>query len=85
MRKEASFRTSGFNTSEVRDYFTNDGCFGDDLANWIMDRLRSAGIETGTEPGQEDDGWYFEFTVGSREGGVLVQGVRERLVREHLL
>ena len=54
MRKEATFRTSAFNTSEVRDYFINEGCFGDDLAKWMIGRLREAGVETDDEPGQED-------------------------------
>jgi hypothetical protein len=67
MRTEASFRTSSFNTSEVRDYFINDCCFGDDLAKWMMERLRSTGIETGSEPEQEDFGWYFEFTVAGEK------------------
>ena len=31
-----------------------------------MDGLRRAGIETDAEPGQEDFGWYFEFTVAAR-------------------
>lgn len=63
MRREASFRSSAFNTSQVRDYFVNDCCFGDDLAKWLIGRLRSAGVETDEEPGQEDFGWYFEFRV----------------------
>ena len=45
MRKEATFRTSAFNTSEARDYFINDGCFGDDLAKWMIGRLREAGVD----------------------------------------
>ena len=52
MRKGATFRTSAFNTSEVRDYFINDCCFGDDLAKWMMGRLREAGVETDDEPGR---------------------------------
>ena len=63
MRAEASFRSSAFNTSEVRDYFINDCCFGDDLAKWMISRLRHAGVARDDEPGQEDFGWYFEFTV----------------------
>ena len=63
MRSEASFRSSAFNTSEVRDYFINDCCFGDDLAMWLIARLRLAGVQTDDEPGQEDFGWYFEFKV----------------------
>jgi hypothetical protein len=62
-RQEASFRSSVFNTSEVRDYFINDCCFGDDLAKWMMERLRHAGFETAEGPRQEDFGWYFKFKV----------------------
>jgi hypothetical protein len=63
MRIEASFRSSAFNTSEAKPYFINECCFGDDLANWMIGRLRARGIETDDEPGQEDFGWYFDFTV----------------------
>ena len=63
MRREASFKSSTFNTSDVREYFINDCCFGDDLAKWLIARLRAAGLETDDEPGQEDFGWYFNFNV----------------------
>jgi hypothetical protein len=63
VRREATFRSSAFNTSQVRDYFINDCCFGDDVAKWMLERLRGAGVETAHEPGQEDFGWYFAFTV----------------------
>ena len=65
MRKEASFRSSAFNTSEVRDYVINECCFGDDLAKWMIDRLQKAGVETDDEPGQEDFGWYFGFKAAA--------------------
>lgn len=63
MRTVATFRSRAFNTSEEKDDFINPGNFGDDLAKWLMGRLREASIETDDEPGQEDFGWYFEFTV----------------------
>jgi hypothetical protein len=63
MRGEASFKSSAFNTSEVREYFINDCCFGDDLAKWLIAQLRKAGVETDDEPGQEDFGWFFNFNV----------------------
>jgi hypothetical protein len=62
---EATFRSSSFNTSEVRPYFVNDCCFGDDLARWLIGRLREAGVGTDDEPGQEDFGWYFQFNLPS--------------------
>jgi len=63
MLTEATFRSSAFNTSEVKPYFINPCCFGDDLAKWMIARLREIGIQTDGEPGQEDFGWYFEFEV----------------------
>jgi hypothetical protein len=63
MLTEATFRSSVFNTSEEKPYFINPGCFGDDLAKWMIARLRDIGIKTDGEPGQEDFGWYFEFEV----------------------
>jgi hypothetical protein len=63
MRTAATFRSSAFNTSEVKSYFINPCCFGDDLATWMMARLRAAGVQTNDQPRQEDFGWYFEFEV----------------------
>src|SRR5262245_9384590 len=65
MDREASFKSSAFNTSDVREYFINDCCFGDDLAKWLIARLRAAGLDTDDEPGQEDFGWYFNFHVAA--------------------
>src|SRR5262245_14622567 len=72
MTRQATFRSSVFNTSEVRNYFINDCCFGDDLAKWILGRLRRAGLQTDDEPGQEDFGWYFYFTVPAGKHCCLV-------------
>lgn len=63
MRTLVTFESGAFNTSEPKEYFMNPGCFGDDVARWLMARLRRAGLETDEEPGQEDFGWYFDFTV----------------------
>ncbi len=57
------FRSTAFNTSEPKEYFINECCFGDDLARWLMVELRSKGYSTVGEPGQEDFGWYFTFEV----------------------
>ena len=63
MRTEATFKSAAFNTTETRPYFINPECYGDDLAQWMMARLRAAGYKTADEPGQEDFGWYFDFEV----------------------
>src|SRR5215472_16404147 len=58
-----TFKSSAFNVSEHKEYFINPGCFGDDLAKWLGERLRSNGHQAANEPGQEDFGWYLIFKV----------------------
>ena len=67
MRTVATFKSSSFNTSEVRAFFINPNCFGDDLARWLISRLREAFIATDDEPDQEDFGWYFNFSMQEGE------------------
>ena len=64
MKTEVAFRTTAFNCTEPKDYFINDGCFGDDLCRWLIGELRVRGYQTADEPGQEDFGWYFTFHAG---------------------
>ena len=59
MRNAVRFRSTKFNTTEVKDYFINDICFGDDLANWLFEELKKRGLKA-IEPWQEDWGWQFE-------------------------
>lgn len=59
MRNAVRFKSSKFNTTEVRDYFINDICFGDDLANWLFEELSQNGLKA-VKPWQEDWGWQFE-------------------------
>jgi hypothetical protein len=62
-----TFVTALFNTTEVKDYFINDCCFGDDCAQWLIDKLKAQnGVQVDEEPGQEDWGWYFCAAVGPR-------------------
>jgi hypothetical protein len=63
MRTVVTFQSRSFNTTEPKEYFINECCFGDDLCKWLIQRLRANSIQTDDEPGQEDFGWYFEFTV----------------------
>ncbi len=72
MKTEVSFSSKAFNCTEPREYFINDCCFGDDLCRWMMKELQSRGVETGEEPGQEDFGWYFTFSVSGAEHCFLV-------------
>jgi len=67
METKFSFKSSSFNCTESRDYFINPGCFGDDLARWMIAKLQQRGIKTMAEPDPEDFGWYFTFWVDGVE------------------
>ncbi len=62
-RTLVTFQSDSFNTSDPKDYFINECCFGDDLAIWMISELRQRQYETAAAPGQEDFGWYFNFKV----------------------
>lgn len=64
MKTEVHFQSAAFNCTEVRSYFINPGCWGDDLCQWMIANMRSRGVETDEDPGQEDFGWYFCFDCG---------------------
>lgn len=67
VRNRVTFVTTLFNATEVRDYFINDCCFGDDCAAWLIDKLKAqSDLQVGVEPIQEDWGWCFGATVGQR-------------------
>lgn len=59
MNKEVSFRTNLFESKEVKPHFINERCFGEDLANWIIDKFRE-GEFSFNELYQEDWGWEIE-------------------------
>ena len=63
MKTVAVFESRAFNHTEPKEYFINPCCFGDDLARWLMEELAQQGIGVDDEPGQEDFGWYFEFSI----------------------
>lgn len=65
LRTHVTFRTSRFNQTEVRPYFINPGCFGDDCVAWLVSGLRQRGWSDVSEPWQEDWGWQ---TSTAREG-----------------
>lgn len=76
MRTIVTFKSSAFNTSEPKEYFINECCYGDDLCKWLIKELKTAGTECDTEPGQEDFGWYFNFQVDGKPH-CLVCGAQE--------
>ena len=66
MRTVATFDSQTFNLTQHREYFINHGCFGDDLGRWLIVKLRAAGADPAAEPGQEDFGWYVNYTIGDQ-------------------
>ena len=72
VRRNVIFQSTAFNTSEPKDYFINDCCYGDDLARWLMEQLRACEIHTDSEPGQEDFGWYFTFHVAESDYDFII-------------
>jgi hypothetical protein len=72
MKTEFQFCSKIFNCTEQRDYFINPGCFGDDLSEWLTERLSNAGFQITRKPDQEDFGWYFTFLVQDVEHCVVV-------------
>ena len=63
MRTVATFESAEFNLAEHRDYFINEGCFGDDVARWLIEGLRAEGAIPDAEPGQEDFGWFVNYSL----------------------
>jgi hypothetical protein len=66
MRTVATFDSAAFNLTEHRAHYVNEGCFGDDVGRWLIERLPSAGAVAEPEPGQEDFGWYVNYSVGDQ-------------------
>ncbi len=66
------FKTKSFNTSIRRAYFINPGCYGDDLARWLISELTARGIATEKVPGQEDFGWHFGFHAGGADHKAVI-------------
>jgi hypothetical protein len=77
VKSAVTFKSSAFNMSEPREYFINPCCFGDDVARWLMEQLRSMGYQCSNVPDQEDFGWYFTFRVSGTEYCFVVGHRRE--------
>jgi len=67
LRTIATFQSEKFNVDETQEHFINPGCFGDDLCQWIIGKLQMDGVDCDPAPGQEDFGWYFNFSLDKAE------------------
>jgi hypothetical protein len=93
LRTHVTFRTSRFNQTEVRPYFINPNCFGDDCAAWLVGGLHERGWTDVSEPWQEDWGWQtstahegrkYLISIGSTEEDKAGPGaLRELLIAIH--
>jgi hypothetical protein len=72
IRTVVTFNSQAFNTAEQKSYFINPGCFGDDLAKWLIQELGNRSFKTDDEPGQEDFGWYLNFKIGGTASTFLL-------------
>lgn len=59
MNKKVSFHTNLFESKEVKPLYLSEQCFGEDFADWIIDKLRE-GEFSFNEPYDEDWGWEIE-------------------------
>ena len=66
MRTVVTFESDKFNLTDEGQSSGDYGCYGQDLAKWLIDRLRAAGTETDSEPRQEDFGWYVNYSLGGQ-------------------
>lgn len=62
-RNLITFQSKEFNTTVPQEHFINDCCYGDDICKWLIEELTKKGVDCDKEPGQEDFGWYFNFSV----------------------
>jgi hypothetical protein len=74
-RFDILFETDRFNVSEVKEHFINPCCFGEDLAEWLRQRLAQKGLIAGA-PYQEDWGWEMLMRRDSEQYCVGVGGYR---------
>jgi hypothetical protein len=68
-----TFLSTAFNTSEPKKYFINPRCFGDDVANWLMNELTQRDASLDPSIGQEDFGRHVRFRFGRAKYDFIVE------------
>lgn len=74
MRIDILLDTNRFNLSETKPHFINEGCFGEDFAQWLRQRLSLEGVSVEDE-WQEDWGWQMGAAVGMTNYLIGVSGM----------
>ena len=75
IRRIVTFKCSAFNTTKEKEKFINPNNYGDDVAEWFAVELEKLGAKVDREddfPGQEDFGWYIDFTLGEKPFTLVV-------------
>ena len=80
MKSQISFTTDIFESKEVRPHFINDRCFGEDLAQWLVEAA-SGGEFTFSKPFQEDWGWAA-FAQSKGEKFIVGFGIMDASIGE---
>ena len=66
MQTHVTFLSDAFNRTEEKKNFINPCCFGEDLADWLIQRFAGTDLVVVTEPCQEDWGWEVFVTYGGK-------------------
>ncbi len=71
MKNHVTFLADGFNQTEQRPNFINDGNFGEDLAHWLIAEFKKfEDTSAEPEPLQEDWGWWVFVSTGQVCGSI---------------
>lgn len=71
-RTLVTFRSERFETRLPGGPVVHPGCFGDDVARWLIRELRARGVETADEPEPAGFGWYFGFRAGDADCELVI-------------
>jgi hypothetical protein len=71
MKTHVTFLAEGFNQTEHKPNFINDDNFGEDVAQWIIAKLKNhRDISADPEPVQEDCGWLLQISTDQFSGDI---------------
>jgi hypothetical protein len=68
LRRNVILKSSAFNTSQPKEYFINECCYGDDPARWLISGLKQNAIRVAEDPDRKtSDG----ISASTSEGYVI--------------
>jgi hypothetical protein len=72
LKEIATIETDLFEHREVKPYFINECCFGEDFADWLRRSITGLAGFKFSDPIQEDYGWGFWATHGQDKFWVVM-------------